>query len=253
MPGGNAMPHGSCDQCLHFRPKRRLEQILKIPTNHPSEALDDIRTREAQWESEESECLIDLLDASVNRWPGRPHVLAYCGLQEEADIFLVYESKNINNESKHADHRCADFTPVSSAPLGFCSTCVHRVQAPGPVQDRKDDEAFVRKSSGMATYDPANHHFDSGWGRVRSTMDAISKRRDADKTADMQGALDSGGITPTPPRYFDYCAKYSGANGYVLCPVRNYHARCPGHFTASTRVAATEASRARGWDDGGTF
>ena len=48
-------------------------------------------------------------------------------------------------------------------------------------------------------------------------MEARTQLLDADKTTDMQRALDFGGITPTPPNYFDYCGKYSGANGYVLC------------------------------------
>lgn len=84
-------------------------------------------------------------------------------------------------------------------------------------------------------------------------MDAMSEGHDAQKTTEMLTALDGGGITPTPPHYFDRCAKYSGAHGYVLCCVRNYHARCPGHVAASTPVAATRPSRARGWEEGGTF
>lgn len=163
MPGRQSHAARPCDQCVRYRPKRRLEQIFKIPTDRPSQASREIREREAQWESDESACLIELLDAGVKEWPGRPRVLAYCGLLEEDDIFLVYESKNVNHESKHADHRCDDFTPLSSVPVGFCSECVHHVKAAGPDDDRKSAEQLARISPDMRPHDSANQRFDSGW------------------------------------------------------------------------------------------
>jgi hypothetical protein len=238
-----------CEDCVHYRAKRRLEQLYKLETTRTSPAIDEIRKRAADCEEEESACLIDLLDTGVPEWPSRPQVLPYCGLREEQNIFLVFEGKNVN-------HACPDFRSAGSR--HGCDTCAHRVEAHGYRDDRNEREELILISRDRGGKD-ANGNYDSGWRQTRQALDSQSERIDALKMTDMQMALDSGGVTPTRPRYYDRCAKYSGARRYVLCVAHNHDGRCPGHTSASHsttgngRRTSSVRSRPLRWEDGGTL
>jgi hypothetical protein len=258
---------GKCEYCLHFRPQRNLEQLLKLETDRPSPVLRDIRERDKEWEETESETLIDLLLSGQRAWPGEspPRVLPYCGLEEEQRRFLVHESKN-------AGERCRDFVRAFDTPLGFCSDCTHREKAWRPARDREELQHAARVGFDIADVNASyrGQSDPSGWHAMRRSL---SEGIDERKSDDMLAALESGGETQRLPGYYDYCRKFSQGGPYVLCRVRNYYGRCP-RYSAREQTAAPPAvrpaapdgtkrpaallgtktpSKPRRWRDGGGF
>jgi hypothetical protein len=239
--------HRRCEGCAHYRDKRHLEDLYKLPTDKPNQAVREMRGREAEWEEEESESLLDLLNSGADRWPTRPHVLPYCGLEEERGVHLVHESKD-------AGGRCGSYLPLSQSPSRHCSDCVHRVQAPGAEEDRKEAERIVILSRSMGTYEPQPQgRIDSGWNQIKQLLQERSERLDDLKYSEMLAALDSGGFMPSKPRYFDTCRKFSGSGSHALCRALNHDGHCPGHAGRAPHATVAARARGRGWDDGGRF
>src|SRR5262245_22508994 len=137
------MANPGCDQCLYFRPKRRLDLLLKIPTHRVTPAPKEIREREVQLEDEESQIVIELLKMD-SHWTEPPQVLPYCGLEEERRTYFAYESKN-------AGGRCEDFVPSVGAPRVECESCAHRDEAAGPARDRAEMAELAGMSRGMGS------------------------------------------------------------------------------------------------------
>jgi hypothetical protein len=231
-----------CDQCLHFRPKRRLDALLTIPTAQVTRAPNEIRDREVQLEHEEAQVIIDVLKTG-GHWPTRPLVLPYCGLEEERGTYLAHESKN-------AGGRCEDFVPALGAARAECESCTHRQEAPGPKRDRAENDAFIGRTRGFGTI--IDEHYNSNWDSIRDAMQRMSQHLDDLKSAEMLQALDSDGVMTSEPRYYDICRRYSGSGEYVLCRVRNFHGHCPGYSPASDS-AGGPPTRGLDWDEGGTF
>ena len=241
------MQRNECDYCVHYRGKRRLEDLIKLSTDRPNHAVREIREREAQWEDEESQWIIELLRVpDQTRWPGRPNVLPYCGLDEEKGSYLIYELKNV-------DRQCGDFMPLIPSSLKFCSSCSYRVEASGPKEDYAEMEDIRRKSGDMASSPFDKRDPDSGWSVIKERLQARSERIDNDKSTEMLLALDSGISMPHKPRYYETCNKYSKGRGYVLCRVMNYHGHCPGHSASASRQPVATTVPTRDWNDGGTF
>lgn len=239
------MQNSRCDRCFHFRPKRRLDALVRIPTDKPSNAARDIRERDAQWEEEESQALLDLLNRG-EPWPGRPRVLAYCGLREDAHEYLTYESKN-------AGEACPDFTPADDMPASDCERCAHRVEARGLQRDGDEIKALARMSSDLVEWRDKGD-LDSGWGKIKQKMQEVSERTDDSKTNEMLRVLDFGDAMPLEPEYFDVCRRYSARGTFALCRIRNYHGRCPAYTPSRSDERTTgPTEHRRGWNDGGTF
>jgi hypothetical protein len=248
-----------CDNCAHFRPKRRLEELFKLTTDRVSQAAEEIRKREEQWEEEESETLLNLLLSGEKTWPGRspPRVLPYCGLEEQSRKFLVHESKD-------AGERCKDFAPSTAIPRELCSTCAHRRKPLGPEYDQQQKELIIEISLGIGGFrkvgDAWRTEKEQTWKETAKRLNDLSEKSDARKCTEMLLALGSSGEMPTRPEYYEFCGKFSSGSSYILCQVRNYHARCPGHSAHEDRVKPPPARRGtegpsspRRWRDGGVF
>jgi hypothetical protein len=230
---------------MHYRPKRRLQALLELVTTRPSQAVREIRQREEQWEEEESQHVIELLKAGRESWPGRPNVLAYCGLEETRGVYLVHEAKN-------ADHDCRDFSDSLEASRGDCSSCLYRTEASGPERDRRDAERLIEATRDLGGFRPDGSH-DSGWHETKELLNSRAERIDNDKATDMLLALDSGEAVPHTPLYYDTCRQYSSPGHYVLCRVRNYHGHCPGYSGSSPAAGSVPRPPAPAWQEGGTF
>jgi hypothetical protein len=258
-----------CERCTHFRPKRQLEELLKLTTDRPSSALDDIRKSQQQWEEDESQTLLDLLIAGDKTWPGRspPRILPYCGLEEQQRKYLVHESKD-------AGERCKDFVSRAETPYASCWKCAHRREARGPKRDLEERRDYGWFYDNETSYSGKNYSPDyDGLKRVRHSLEERIAER---ISAAMLQALHSNGEMDTVPEYYDYCGKFSKAGAYVLCRVFNYHFRCPGYSPehgdiddehqgrdapqhrrlpdhADAGAGTKRPSRPRRWRDGGGF
>jgi len=212
--------------------------------------------------------LLSLLLAGEKTWPGKspPRVLPYCGLEEEEHRFLVYESKN-------AGERCGDFIEELDVPFLSCEDCTHYEKARGPEREREELRRIT--DVGFDLIDINSSQKGGGdYSALRDLRQRWSEENDLRRSDDMLNALETGGEMQSLPNYYPFCRRYSRGGTYVLCTVRNYHGRCPGHSEREFRAglplvhpSAADAakpspvrpgvtnpsSRPRRWREGGGF
>lgn len=206
-----------CEDCAHFRPERSLSESLRLPdTQGTASVYQEIVRNDQSLRIRESEHKLMLAQNNREEWPFRPKVLAYCGLREDHGVYLAHQVKNDGLD-------CEDFVDRGHQSSRTCETCQHFQAASGPVEDsRLKTEVLMggTLTGGMeGRSDP---------DRLKRELDIINSSSQARQAVEMTQAMHGGGTLPSPPRYYDYCRRYSTSNEYVLCRVKNSDGRCKG-------------------------
>lgn len=204
-----------CTECTHYRP-------AIPPSSRMSRAIGgDLSTRAADALAKVLDDELNLLDEEASakhkfalrgesRWPVTPIMSAYCAFDEANGDARIAEMKN-------AGGRCADYrSGLVSQP---CSSCAHRVPAPGVGQRDHD----LRQLDGRLS------HAILFGGPTGDADSATSKRRDvaeATESNEIRTLCASEGWSFTAPQFFDTCAALSTADAFVACCFVNAHARC---------------------------
>lgn len=199
----------ACSDCLHFRPRRRLQELLALPFEALESERSQMADRVADLEDDEAKLLLSLVFRGEGRWPmgAPPLALAYCAFADASNQALVYETKNAAGD-------CADFASAREIGRAWCKDCVHQVEPEGLARYRRD----------MAQAAAAGRDGDNA-RLLRERVD----REDAWRRAEMHAVLTDAGVFLERPKYYATCAYFSSFGQFVVSALRNPDGRCSAH------------------------
>lgn len=204
-----------CKECKHFRKVKPASQLFvqAIGTTDAaiSNALVKIQEDENQQKGNEANIRMNMDRNDKDFWGFQPVMSDFCGLREEEEIYLIKEIKNLGGQ-------CTDFE-LGHPEKQSCSTCVHRIIPEGVKEDLEMELSLSGLSalsiaSGISTNTPDN--------QLSRYQEGVTSR----KAFEMSGVYSAKGILATKPDYFDYCAKFSCDDEYVICLLRNPYNTC---------------------------
>jgi hypothetical protein len=214
-----------CRKCKFFRRDRPKSQLLghelEVTEQQVANQLISILQDEFRVQGDEDQRLVELmiqyesskLSDGEAKWDRRPERADYCGLREEAQIYLIYQIKN-------RDGHCGDFTedPGVRRP---CATCVHRRRGDGKVKDKEAIDEYRRLAANSAAL---------GQGGGDHGLASYLERVGAVKAFEAAQSYYVGKLSLRPPAYLDTCGLYSKATEqeFIPCIVQNPHDACPG-------------------------
>jgi hypothetical protein len=169
------------------------------------QALQSVNDAEQVWEAIEHRELDDKQVApdspGAEIWSRRPRTVAYCGLAEGNNTFLVSELKN-------AEQDCSDRKPRSPA---SCSSCAHNAPTgTGAVLDRLQEimEEFLPAGPGA-------------FQQVRQDYDAYI-------AVHLRLVEQGDGVVATAPSFLPVCRAFSEPGRAVISVLRNRTNQCQG-------------------------
>jgi hypothetical protein len=163
-----------------------------------------VRDGEIDWKSKEGVVDRDL-------WGARPMMSEYCGLRETEDVYVICEIKNRGQQ-------CGDFEPGTPERYA-CTTCGHRVHAPGAARDGATEQRFARMANAAVAVQASTQ---IAHGLLQSHRAGIAAR----KALEIGGAYAARGRVITAPEYLDHCSRLSQEGEFVICALQNPHHTC---------------------------
>jgi hypothetical protein len=192
-------PMKTCKTCVFFRSFRPLSGDQAVV-----QQLTQIMRDEHERQDAETKERLELKKADQMEYSFKPRMSDYCGLRESEELYLVYELKNAGGDCD--DHK------IGEEEVQACSTCRHRVDSEGSLNDKKMIARYGELARNAAALGQG-----SGDHGLRDYIQKIGTV----KAFEAAQASYSGRISCNKPEYLPVCTKFSQGVGFVPCAVQN--------------------------------
>jgi hypothetical protein len=207
-----------CDDCLHYRKARPLNEAVSSLLSDGSREMGDARARlfERMEKIREQEfaLLVQLDTQGFDRWPFRPEAYGYCGF---GGAFLVAQKKNPHGDCVDFDVRRTQSTFQKS-----CHTCTFRRDAEG-MTPMLDQLHRITNDLSLVGIDGAR----SGAGDfVTQALKELPQATFQERAQELTLVTELQGTIGHRPRHLSWCFKKSTSRNYIVCDIHNRFEDC---------------------------
>jgi hypothetical protein len=172
------------------------------------------------------------------KWPHRPVMSSFCGLEENNGVYYVAQIRN-------REFGCKSFEKKRAAPRA-CANCVHRAVADRFTDDVNREQTWGFMVAAKAASGASASMIENLWKQHLESSASL-------RAYEIRSAYQHKGAMPEKPNYLDYCKHLSGDGRFVLCALQNPYATCQfWESESSTQPVAAQGFSASALFDPGS-